>query len=262
MARAGTREGPRHASRGRGNAEKLLRVAGLSAVRALFATAPTRVERLFFVGDLRPQVTDYCGILARARKPYRQVGNEELARVAGTVLHGGVVALARPRPVRPFDSAEAGSWASDGKLLLLLDGIGNPHNLGAIARTAAFFGLPRIVLSDHPAQALPSDASYRVAEGGLDHLEVYRAEAFARALGTLRQSYLVIGAAAEGGQPIARLRTSTRPIALVLGNEEHGFPESTARACETLVTIPGAGAVQSLNVAASAAILIHSLSGN
>ena len=48
----------------------------------------------------------------------------------------------------------------------MLDGVGNPHNLGAIARTAAFFGVPRIVLSDHRAQAKPSDASYRVAEGG------------------------------------------------------------------------------------------------
>src|SRR6185437_10971281 len=125
---------------------------------------------LFFSGDLRKHLVDFCGVLARARKPYRQVGDEELAKVAGTVLHGGVVALARPRPVPRFDVTEGASWAVDGKLLLLLDGIGNPHNLGAIARTAAFFGVPRLVLSDHPEQAGPSDASYRVAEGGLEHV--------------------------------------------------------------------------------------------
>ena len=116
--------------------DKLLRVAGLPAVQALFATAPARVERLFFLGELRREVSDYCGVLSRARKPYRQVGTEELARVAGTVLHGGVVAIARPQPPRPFEPGEPAHWAKDGKLLLLLDGIGNPHNLGAIARTA------------------------------------------------------------------------------------------------------------------------------
>ena len=63
----------------RGRPEKLLRVAGLPAVQALFRNAPARVERLFFTGDLRRAVDDYCGIMARARKPYRQVGAEELA---------------------------------------------------------------------------------------------------------------------------------------------------------------------------------------
>ncbi len=239
--------------------DKLLRVAGLPAVQALFATSPARVERLFFVGELRRDVSDFCGILSRARKPYRQVGPEELAKVAGTVLHGGVVALARPRAVRILEANEAPHWAKDGKLLLLLDGVGNPHNLGAIARTAAFFGLPRLVLSDHPGQALPSDASYRVAEGGLDHLEVYRSQDFVRDLDRLRTSYLVIGAAAEGGRSLAYLGASKKPFALVLGNEEDGFPPATARACEALVTIAGSGAVQSLNVAATAAVLIHAL---
>ncbi|MFI5001811.1 MAG: RNA methyltransferase substrate-binding domain-containing protein, partial [Reyranellales bacterium] len=121
--------------------KKLVRVAGLAAVTALFATTPHRVERLFFIEECRPQVGDFCAQLRRARKPYRLVGPEELARVAGTILHGGVVAVARPRPINVFDPADAMAWARDGRLLLLLDGIGNPHNLGAIARTAAFFGL-------------------------------------------------------------------------------------------------------------------------
>ena len=98
-----------------------------------------------------------------------------MARVAGTVLHGGIAAIARPRPLGAFDPAAAPGWAQDGKPLLILDGIGNPHNLGAIARTAAFFGIERMLLADRPEQALPSDASYRVAEGGLEHLTLYQA---------------------------------------------------------------------------------------
>jgi TrmH RNA methyltransferase len=238
---------------------KLLRVAGLPAVAALFAKAPHRVERLFFDQRMRAQVSDFCAELARTHKPYRLVPSEELERVAGSVMHGGIVALARPQPVPILDLAEAPDWARGGEPLLLLDGIGNPHNLGAIVRTAAFFGLPRIVLSDHPAQAGPSDASYRVAEGGLEYVELHRSVRFANTLQQLRRSYRVIGTAAGNGQPIEALQRAERPLAVVLGNEEHGLPPATLAACEAIVTIPGSGLVQSLNVAASAAILLHAL---
>ena len=73
---------------------KLLRIAGLPAVSALFSVAPLRVERLFFVQRMQPYVGDFCAALARMRKSYRLVRTEELEHVAGTVLHGGIVALA------------------------------------------------------------------------------------------------------------------------------------------------------------------------
>jgi TrmH RNA methyltransferase len=240
-------------------AKKLLRVAGLPAVSALFSAAPERVERLFFEARMKGQVNAFCAALARRRKAYRQVDADEMERIAGSVMHGGIVALAEPRPVAVLDAAKLAEWARSRRLLLLLDGVGNPHNLGAIARTAAFFGVERMILSDNPAQAGPSDASYRVAEGGLEHLEVWRSRHFARMLTDLRRHYLVVGAAAEGGHPMSAYRSAERPIALVLGNEEHGLPLATLKACEQIVTIPGAGLVQSLNVAASAAILLYGL---
>ena len=242
--------------------KKLLRVAGLPAVAALFSVAPERVERLFFEESMRLHVSAFCAALARRRRPYRLVGAQEIERLAGSVMHGGIVALAAPRPLPVLEMAQCAQWAAGGRPLLLLDGVGNPHNLGAIARTAAFFGIERMVLSDHPAQAGPSDASYRVAEGGLEYVELHRAPFFARVLMGLRAHFRVVGAAAEGGRPLAALRAADRPIALVLGNEEHGLPAATLKACEELVTIPGAGHVQSLNVAASAAILLQALSAH
>ncbi len=249
---------PRSASRS--DTHKLLRIAGLPAVAALFAAAPARVERLFFDARLKPEVGPFCAELARRHKPYREVLPEDLARLAGSVLHGGILALAQPRPLPAFDPALAATWARAGHLLPLLDGIGNPHNLGAIVRTAAFFRIPRMVISDHPEQAGPSDASYRVAEGGMEYIELYRATHFAQALRGLRHSHRVIGAAAEGGKPIEAIDASDKPVALVLGNEQHGLPRDTRRACDELVTIPGSGLVQSLNVAATAAILIYAFS--
>jgi TrmH RNA methyltransferase len=234
-----------------------LRVAGLAAVSALFQQAPERVERLFFLPDMGRAVGRFCQALGRAHKPYRQVDADELGRIAGTAMHGGVVALAKPRPVIPFDPAEAASWAPTVPLLVVLDGIGNPHNLGAIARTAAFLGIDRLVISDDPGQAGPSDAAYRVAEGGLEFVQIFRATALPSILQQLKPAYRVVGTAlGRGRKPEALPRAA---IALVLGNEERGLSTQTLHACDEIVTIPGSGWVQSLNVAATAAILMHAL---
>ncbi len=235
----------------------MLRVCGLAAVAALFERDPGRVERLFFEPRLRGEVGGFCAILARARKPYRATGSVELARVAGTVLHGGIAAIARPRPLVALDPLAVPGWAQDGKPILVLDGIGNPHNLGAIARTAAFFGIKRVVLADRPEQALPSDATYRVAEGGFEHLTLYRAS-LPRTLRELGQAYRIIGSALGRSDSLSR-RSKGKPPAIVLGNEETGLDPATFAACDEIVTIPGSGEVQSLNVAAAAAILIYAL---
>jgi RNA methyltransferase, TrmH family len=236
---------------------ELLRICGLAAVEALFDRDPGRVERLFFEPRLKDELDGFCRALARARKPYRQVDGTELARVAGTMLHGGTVAVARPRPLVDLDPAASRTWAQDGKPLLILDGIGNPHNLGAIARSAAFFGLARIVLADRPDQALPSDAAYRVAEGGLEYVALYRASLPA-ALRALRRAYRIVGASLAGGSA-GMDATGDRPVALILGNEKIGLEAATLALCDEVVKIPGSGHVQSLNVASAAAILIYLL---
>jgi len=234
----------------------LTRVAGLAAVTALFANSPERVERLFFLAERSTEVESFCQELARRRKPYRRVGVDELARVAGTAMHGGVVALARPRPMLPFDPDMAESWRKAAPLVVALDGVGNPHNLGAIVRTAAFFGLDRMIISDHPAQAGPSDAAHRVAEGGLEFVQLDRAAGLPAVLRRLKPAYRIIGTALGTGRPVESLRLD-RPLLLMLGNEEAGLDAASLAACDEIVTLPGSGWVQSLNVAATAAILIH-----
>lgn len=244
---------------GRGAREerpKLFHVAGLPSVAALFARAPERAERLAFDARHQQAAAPFCEALAAARRPFRLVSTAELDRIAGTQLHGGIVALVKPRPVLPFDVGEAKRWAREGQPLLILDGVAKPHNLGAIARTAAFFGLRRLVISDHPQQAAPSEAAWRVSEGGLEHLQVYRAHRLAHMLPRLAPDWLVVATALERGRPLPEGKPR-RPVALLLGNEEQGLPEATLQACAEIITLPGSGAVQSLNVAASAAILIH-----
>lgn len=232
-------------------------ICGPNAVAALFARRPADVLRLFHVPGLRPVVGDWCAELARARRPYRMVEADELATIAGTQHHGGVACAARPRIPAILDLANVPKL----KFLLVLDGIGNPHNLGAVARSAAFFGAPALLLAEGPGHAMPSDAAYRTAEGGLEWLDLYRTRSLPAALAAMAPHYRTVAATLNpDAAPLGELPRD-RPAALVLGHEEHGISPAALAACRREVRIPGSGRVQSLNVAQAAAVLLARLCG-
>lgn len=235
-------------------------LCGLAAVRARFERDPSSIVRLYFDLPRAKKVGAMCRALAAARKVYRCVEPSELERIADTVHHGGIVAVVedtRPPAPTPGDAAV---WCGRNENLVILDRIGNAHNLGAIVRTAAYFGVPRVIISGDAAAARPGAAAYRVAEGGMDAVEICSTPAMPAFLRTLSEAgYDVVGAATRGGTAGAQRVRHGGPWALVLGNEEHGLAPAVEAACTRLVTIPGSGRVESLNVSAAAAILIHDL---
>ena len=238
-----------------------LKLCGLAAVRASFARDAGSIQRLYFDYATGRKIGVICKALATTRKVYRCVEPAELEKIAGTVHHGGIVAVVPAPGLRAPAADEIRTWAARGAPVLLLDRIGNAHNLGAIARTAGFFGVSRIVIPADPAAALPGEAAYRVAEGGLEAVEVFRVPALPALVRALvAAGYEVVGAATRGGRPEVTRRTPA-PVALVLGNEEHGLDPEVARACSRLVTIPGGGGVESLNVSVAAAVLLWEFFG-
>jgi len=232
-------------------------ICGLNAVTAAFARRPEAMLRLFYLPAQRIAAGGFCASLAAAKKPYRMVEAEELAKVAGTPHHGGIVAIAKPLVPAILDPDNP----PRGKLLLVLDGIGNPHNLGAIARSAAFFGVPALLIGEGIGHAMPSDAALRTAEGGLEHLALWRTRDLPRALKAMEPHYRTVGASLDPSAMKLGELPRDRPVALVLGNEETGLSAPVAAACRRQVRIAGAGRIQSLNVAQAAAVLLHTLSG-
>jgi TrmH RNA methyltransferase len=236
------------------------KICGLAAVRARFQRDPASIVRLFFDAPTSKRVGAMCSALAAARKIYRCVEPAELEKVADSVHHGGIVAIVEERAPQVPAPADLATWARLRENLLVLDRIGNAHNLGAIARTAAYFGVPRIVITGDPAAARPGPAAYRVAEGGLDSLEIWSVLEIAPFLRSISAiGYDVVGAATRGGARGLSGAKGKGPWALVLGNEESGLAPAVEAACTRLVTIPGGGRVESLNVSAAAAVLIHEL---
>ncbi|MGG5808923.1 TrmH family RNA methyltransferase [Falsiroseomonas sp. CW058] len=233
------------------------RICGPAAVAAVFAVRPEAVLRLFYLPARRPLAGPLCKVMAQARRPYREVPPDELMRIAGTEHHGGIVAVTLPREVPelgpPFPPALLA-----GRVLPVLDGIGNPHNLGAVARSAAFFGCAGLLLSGDPRGAGLSDAAYRIAEGGLERLALRRVTDLPVALRAIAPRFTTVAAVARGGVAPEALPTG-KPFALVMGNEETGLSPATVAACAQRVTLPGSGKVESLNVSVAAAVLIHAL---
>jgi TrmH RNA methyltransferase len=193
--------------------------------------------------------------MAQRRLPYRMLDEADLARAAGTTHHGGLVAVAQPRRIDIIDFVRPPRM----ELLLILDGVSNPHNLGAIARSAAFFGVTAMLLHETPRQAMPSDAAYRTAEGGLEYLELHKTLNIRQALLALAPHYRTVAATLSPDAAPLQTLPRDRPVALVLGNEEHGISPAALEACRRRVRILGAGPVQSLNVAQAAAVLIAAL---
>ena len=234
------------------------RICGLNAVTALFACRPDSVVRLFYNDESKTRVGPLCAEMARLHRPYRLLPPDELERAAGTQHHGGVVAIATSRPIGMLDFMRP----PRAPLILVLDSIGNPHNLGAIARSAAFFGVKTLLLHDTPLQAMPTDAAYRVAEGGLEHLEVLKTRNLRKALLALDPHYRTVAATlTDDAVPVDSLPRD-RPVALVLGNEERGVGFDALETCRRRIRIPGRGAVQSLNVAQAAAVLLYTLTSS
>jgi len=237
---------------------KELVICGLKAVRSRFEIDSNSVKRLFFNRATAPAVGDLCSWMAQEHLVYRCVESDELELISGSIHHGGIVVVVESPELRSPERDEIRDWANRGETILVLDRISNVHNLGAIIRTAAFFGITKLILPDHPQAAIPTEATYRVAEGGLDHLDVFRVDHLPAFIHELRRYYFVIGAATHGGDPSLQM-ASDRPRALVLGNEEQGLAPEVAAVCDVCVTIPGSHRVESLNVSAAAAVLLWEL---
>jgi len=185
-------------------------------------------------------------------QPKRKL-DRELAERAGTRDHQGTLAL-----VEPYRYADAyGLAAAERPLLAVLDRVTDPHNLGAVCRSAEGAGATGVVVPAH-GSAIVTPAVARASAGAVEHLPIAVVTNLARYLGEVKGPDLwVYGAAGdEGAQPMWDADLAGG-LALVLGAEGKGLRPLVRRTCDALVSIPLAGSVESLNVSVAAAVLLY-----
>jgi len=235
--------------------ETELRLYGVNAVRAAFHRRPDALRKLYLVSDRIPQLQPMLRWCVAHRVGYRVVEDEaDLQRLASSTHHEGVVADFQRETPQTLTT-----WLQhvpQGPVCVLwLDGVGNPHNLGAILRSAAHFGVAAILLPKHSTLAL-SGAAARVAEGGAEAVPFIRLGREDNALAQLRGAGFALAATVvRDGASVFDAALPQR-LVYVLGAEGEGMSQELAAACDLRVSIPGSGKVESLNVAAATAVLL------
>ena len=227
---------------------------GLNAVRAVFERRPDAIRKLYLDEVRIPLLQPLLKWCAAHRVGYRVVGEDDLRKLAASAHHEGVVADVLRDP--PATLADWLATLPEGpQCALWLDGVGNPHNFGAILRSAAHFGAGAILLPAHSALAL-SGAAARVAEGGAERVSMVRLDDDREAMKQLRDAGFALGATVvEGGNDLFATPLPQR-VVYVLGAEREGMDRDLAAECDLRLSIPGTGAVESLNVAAATAVLL------
>lgn len=191
---------------------------------------------------------------ARARGvPVRFEDRIQLDRLAATREHQGIIALtAAKRALALEDLLLANSRHG---LLVLLDGVEDPHNLGAIVRTALAAGAEGVVIAERHAAGL-TEAVSRASAGALEHLPVARVKNLPRAMEQLKEAdYWLIGLDERASKSYTEA-DFTGSVGIVLGSEGEGLHELTRKRCDFLVSIPTTGPVRSLNVSVAAGVVL------
>ncbi len=231
------------------------RVYGLAAALSVWQRRPEQVISIAHTPEARRALAELLRQAARRRVAYREVSDEELARMADSVHHEGVCMLVKARPTPgPSELAER---VGEFGLVLALDGVQNPHNVGAILRSAAYFGVAAMLLSESEHSPLTA-AAKRVAEGGAELVAVAQVSSLPAALRSLAdRDFVAFGADARAKISLAQLHWPKRAV-LALGHEQHGLSPEVRKACKTLVRIAGSEAIDSLNVSVAAGIFMAS----
>jgi 23S rRNA (guanosine2251-2'-O)-methyltransferase len=238
-------------------------VFGVRPVEELCRARPREVAVVYIADGYRSHEIDHLLETARDRAVTVEFRPRQMvAELAGEAVHQGVVALAGEYPYAELGAilataAPVASHASaEPLLLLLLDRITDPHNLGALVRSAEVLGAHGVVVPDRDAAPV-TPAAVKASAGATERMRIARVGNLLKTIDSLRERGVrVLGADSTGGQPLAEVDLAV-PVALVVGAEGKGMREAVARRCDALYHIPQRGAVASLNVSVAGAISLY-----
>ena len=217
------------------------------------------IERLVMVADveLGPQLQEIVMLASESGIEVEAVSRKELDAQSQTKKNQGVIAVVPdPRYHDPEDLMMSASTDGEAPLLVMLDGIQDPHNLGAIARTADAAGAHGLIIPERRAVGITPGA-VRASAGALEHVKVSRVGNLNRAIENLKeQGMLVIGLDADGDVEYSEA-DFTGPVVIVVGSEGKGLSRLVRANCDQIASIPMAGQLSSLNASVSAGLVLY-----
>jgi 23S rRNA (guanosine2251-2'-O)-methyltransferase len=235
------------------------RLTGIHAVREALE-AGHALDRIVIARGRQDTRVEEIVQLARERNiPLRFEERTQIDRLAGSKDHQGVVAVAAARAAATLEdilaAAKAGAGHGQKGLIVLLDGVEDPHNLGAIIRTALASGAHGVVIPERRSAGL-TDTVARASAGALAHLPVAKVTNLAQTMEELKEAgYWLIGLDEQADKSYIEA-DYTSPVGIVLGGEGKGLHELTRKRCDFVVSLPTTGPVKSLNVSVAAGVVL------
>jgi 23S rRNA (guanosine2251-2'-O)-methyltransferase len=233
------------------------RLTGIHAVREALEGGRPLEHVLIAKGRQDTRIEEIIQLARRNGVPVRFEDRSQLDRSANTRDHQGVMAVAAARPAVSLEDivAHANKSAGQKGLIVLLDGVEDPHNLGAVIRTALAAGAHGVVIPERRAAGL-TDTVSRASAGALAHLPVAKVINLVRAMEELKElGYWLVGLDERADRSYSDV-DYTSPTGIVLGSEGSGLHELTRKRCDFVVSLPTTGPVRSLNVSVAAGVVL------
>ena len=234
-------------------------IYGIHPVEELLKTRITSIDHVYFEQDRKSaQLFELLKICRKERLSYNLVPEIRMQQLSGTRRHQGIAAQCSVLPYAEMSDIETRIAEKRSPLIVVPASIEDPGNLGAIIRSAVAFDVDALLLERKNTAPLNA-AVAKSSAGMVEHLSVARPKNLEGIIGGLAEKgYAVIGADMKKGRPPQEIRL-TGPVILVLGGEHRGLPPYLSKVCTDFVSIPMSSTVESLNVSASAAILLYEI---
>jgi len=239
-----------------------MQVLGLNSVKALCEHNREKILRLFFTKENARYFKETCKYLANQKKFYKMVEKEELEKISASIHHQGVLAFIKEDFFPFIEDDIIESWVKNSEDVLLTDNVGNSNNLGAIIRSMAFLGCKNIVIPVDEVQSLITPSTYRVAEGGMEFINVYLCSSIKDFINKILGKMVIIATDMIAHHDISKMQnfiSYTDSVLLVLGNEVSGVSDYVKKKATHVVKVKGCGNIESLNVAQTATIFLQKL---
>lgn len=230
------------------------KVQGENACRVCFRERPDAVVKMYLEQSMAAKFADVMKYLAANKKAYHLVDNAELEKISGSSHHGGVVFVVKRKPEQTLAAYLAANKHKKHDCLLALDGVGNPHNLGAIVRSCAHFGVQGVIMTQ--PDLLQSGAAARTAEGGVEFVAGLACDHLPLALKLCKEAgYSLITTSSHAGISLYNSKLGNK-VVVVFGEEMDGVSKQVANSTDVALQIPGSGKVESLNVSVAASLIL------
>jgi 23S rRNA (guanosine2251-2'-O)-methyltransferase len=228
-------------------------ICGVHAVYEALAAGRQPVERIHILRDAKlPRLKQILDLARERGVPVRKEDRAVLDKIAGGVVHQGIVAIAGEASYAPLKRI----FEAKLPCVVVLDGVEDPHNLGAVIRTAEASGVSGVIVPERHSAPLSAVVA-KASAGALSYVPVVRVGNIATTLDELKKNGLWVVGVDEEGERLWTDFDYTGPVALVFGGEHRGLRRLVREHCDVVVRLPMLGRVEALNVSVTAGVLLY-----